>query len=62
MHRVRTVWQLLSVIKTESIVGPRDRAIFSILLYTAARAGTVGRLDVDHYSYQSDQRKGPLES
>lgn len=26
-----------------------------ILLYTAARAGAVGRLDVDHYSYEGDQ-------
>jgi site-specific recombinase XerD len=51
----KQVRKLLSVINTESIVGLRDRAIFGILLYTAARAGAVGRLDVDHYSYQGDQ-------
>jgi len=51
----KQVRKLLSVIKTETVVGLRDRAIFGILLHTAARAGAVGRLDVDHYSYQGDQ-------
>ncbi|MDH3602707.1 MAG: tyrosine-type recombinase/integrase, partial [Candidatus Tectomicrobia bacterium] len=51
----KQVRQLLAVIKTDTVVGLRDRAIFGILLYTAARAGAVGRLDVDHYSYVGNQ-------
>jgi integrase/recombinase XerD len=51
----KQVRQLLAVIKTDTVVGLRDRAIFGILLYTAARAGAVGRLDVDDYAYVGDQ-------
>lgn len=46
---------LLGKIDTNTVVGLRDRAIFGILLYTAARAGAVGRLDVGDYTYTGDQ-------
>ena len=42
----KQVRQLLAALKTDTVVGLRDRAIFGILLYTAARGGAVGRLDV----------------
>ena len=51
----RQVRQLFAVLKTDTVVGLRDRAIFGILLYTAARGGAVGRLDVDDYANVGDQ-------
>jgi site-specific recombinase XerD len=51
----KQVRQLLSVVPTDNVVGLRDRAIFGVLLYTAARAGAVGRLDVDDYYHAGDQ-------
>jgi site-specific recombinase XerD len=51
----KQVRQLLAVLKTDTVVGLRDQAIFGILLYTAARAGAVGRLDVDDYAFVGDQ-------
>ena len=51
----KQVRQLLAAIKLDTVIGLRDRAIFGILLYTAARAGAVGRLDVDDYMHVGDQ-------
>lgn len=46
---------LLASIDTGHVVGLRDRAIIATLIYTAARAGAVARLQVQHFYYVGDQ-------
>lgn len=41
---IRQARKLLASIETESVVGLRDKAILSILIYTASRIGAVARL------------------
>lgn len=47
--------QLLASIKTDSVVGLRDRAIIAVLIYTAARAGAVATLRRSGFYYAGDQ-------
>jgi site-specific recombinase XerD len=46
---------LLSSISTHHVVGLRDRAIISVLIYTAARVGAVARLQRQHFYEAGDQ-------
>lgn len=46
---------LLASIETDSVVGLRDRAITATLIYTAARAGAVAKLKIDHFYFIGDQ-------
>jgi site-specific recombinase XerD len=46
---------LLSAIDTTSVIGLRDRAIIGVLMYTAARAGALAKLELDHYYDAGEQ-------
>jgi site-specific recombinase XerD len=46
---------LLDGIDCSHVIGLRDRAIIGILMYTAARAGAVAKLDVEHYYDAGEQ-------
>jgi integrase len=46
---------LLESIKTDKLVGLRDRAILAMLAYTAARAGAVAKLRRDSFYYAGEQ-------
>ena len=52
---VKGARDLLASIKTESVVGLRDRAIVAMLVYTAARAGAVAKLVRDGFYHAGDQ-------
>ena len=47
--------RLLACIKTDSIVGLRDRAIIAVLIYTAARVGAIARLRLRDFYDAGDQ-------
>jgi site-specific recombinase XerD len=47
--------RLLHSIDTGSAVGLRDRGIIAILIYTAARAGAVARLQRKHFAHDGSQ-------
>ncbi len=46
---------LLASIDTENVVGLRDRAVISLLIYTAARVGAVAKLRLRHFYHSGDQ-------
>ena len=46
---------LLQSIGTANVVGLRDRAAIATMMYTAARAGAVGKLRLEHYYDAGDQ-------
>jgi integrase/recombinase XerD len=47
--------ELLGSIKTDNLVGLRDRAIIGVLIYTAARAGAVAKLQLRHFAFDGVQ-------
>lgn len=47
--------RLLEAIDCSHVVGLRDRAIIGILMYTAARAGAVSKLELEHYYDAGEQ-------
>lgn len=49
------VRKLLAAIDTGSVVGLRDRAVITVLVYTAARVGAVAKLDRRHFYDTGDQ-------
>ena len=53
----RQIKQLLSSIPTDSPIGLRDKAAISIMIYTAARAGAVARLNISDYGGVAGERK-----
>lgn len=53
----RQIKQLLSSIPTDSPIGLRDKAAISIMIYTAARAGAVARLNLSDYGGVPGERK-----
>jgi len=52
---IRQARKLLSSIETESVIGLRDKAIMSILIYTASRIGAVARLGIKDLYDVGDQ-------
>jgi len=52
---VKGARDLLASIKTDTVVGLRDRAIVAMLIYTAARAGAVAKLTRDGFYHAGDQ-------
>lgn len=52
---IRQARKLLSSINTDSVVGLRDKAILSILIYTASRIGAVARLTLRDLYDDGDQ-------
>ncbi len=53
----RQINQLLGSIPTDSPIGLRDKTAISIMIYTAARAGAVSRLNLVDYSGTTGERK-----
>jgi len=47
--------RLIKSIDTGSVVGLRDRAIIAVLVFTAARAGAVAKLRLQHFVYDGTQ-------
>jgi integrase/recombinase XerD len=47
--------KLLESIDTRHVVGLRDRAVIATMMYTAARAGAVAKLQLEHYYDAGDQ-------
>jgi site-specific recombinase XerD len=47
--------QLLGSIKTDTVVGLRDRAVIATLVYTAARVGAVAKLKRGNFKYSGTQ-------
>jgi site-specific recombinase XerD len=47
--------KLLDAIDTSHVIGLRDRAIIGVLMYTAARAGAVSKLQLEHYYDAGEQ-------
>ena len=52
---IKQARKLLSSIDTDTVVGLRDKAVMSILIYTAARVGAVARLKVKDLYDTGDQ-------
>jgi len=52
---VKGARDLLAAIKTETVVGLRDRALVAMLVYTAARAGAVAKLTRDGFYHAGEQ-------
>lgn len=48
--------QVLQSVRTDTVVGLRDRAILGVLIYTAARAGAVAKLRVGDFYSDGRQR------
>src|ERR1035441_7280519 len=53
---VKGARDLLAAIKTNTVVGLRDRAIVAMLIYTASRAGAVAQLKRGAFYQAGDQR------
>src|SRR5262249_43857442 len=47
--------KLLRSIDLSNVVGLRDRAIISVLIYTAARVGAVAKLRLKHFEHDASQ-------
>jgi site-specific recombinase XerD len=47
--------RLLAAIDSTTVVGLRDRAIIATLIYTAARAGAVAKLQLRHFTWDGTQ-------
>lgn len=53
----KQIQSLLRSIPTDTLIGKRDMAAISIMIYTAARAGAVSRLEIGNYTGQPGERK-----